>query len=302
MNLHQLFLVNNQCYETGETINVKGLCWHSTGAVNPMIKRYVGPDDGILGYNKYGNHWNQHISPKKCVHGFVGIVQDGSIATYQTLPWNMRGWHAGYGANGSLNDTHIGIEICEGTTDDYEYFNRAYVEAVEVSVYLCKKFGFGAESITTHCEGHDAGLASNHSDVNSYFRHFGKSIENLRRDVAAILKGNIENMYKVVIENFATKEDAQKFLDIAKTISTNGKIVGDTEPVETPETVTLKVGDAVKMVGNNYAGGEKVPTWVKNSKLYIRQLEQNGKVALVSTEPVTKVYTGRVFTADLVKY
>ena len=31
------------------------------------------------------------------------------MATYQTLPWDHRGWHAG----GSANNTHIGFEICE---------------------------------------------------------------------------------------------------------------------------------------------------------------------------------------------
>lgn len=32
----------------------------------------------------------------------AGAHKDGSIATYQTLPWNHRGWHAG----GKANDTH----------------------------------------------------------------------------------------------------------------------------------------------------------------------------------------------------
>ena len=44
-----------------------------------------------------------------CVHAFIGKLADSSIATYQTLPWNYRGWHAG----GKANDTHIGFEICE---------------------------------------------------------------------------------------------------------------------------------------------------------------------------------------------
>ena len=94
---------------------------HSTGANNPNLKRYVGPDDGFLGKNLLGNHWNQpRPSGKKvCVHAFIGKLKDGSIATYQTLPWNMRGWHAG----GKANDTHIGFEICEDGLKDAVYFN-----------------------------------------------------------------------------------------------------------------------------------------------------------------------------------
>ena len=32
---------------------------HSTGANNPNLKRYACPNDGLLGENQYGNHWNQ---------------------------------------------------------------------------------------------------------------------------------------------------------------------------------------------------------------------------------------------------
>ena len=93
------------------------------------LRRYVGPDDGLLGVNQYNNHWNQDRPDGKqvCVHAFIGKLKDGSIATYQTLPWDHRGWHAG----GSANDTHIGFEICEDGLTDATYFNaeigRAHV-------------------------------------------------------------------------------------------------------------------------------------------------------------------------------
>ena len=59
MNLHKLILTNNACYKAGRTITPKGIMVHSTGANNPNLKRYVGPDDGLLGKNQYNNHWNQ---------------------------------------------------------------------------------------------------------------------------------------------------------------------------------------------------------------------------------------------------
>jgi len=116
----------------------EGIMVHSTGANNPYLRRYVGPDDGLLGVNQYNNHWNQDRPDGKqvCVHAFIGKLKDGSIATYQTLPWDHRGWHAG----GSANDTHIGFEICEDGLTDASYFNAVYKEAVELCVYLCKLY------------------------------------------------------------------------------------------------------------------------------------------------------------------
>ena len=116
MRLYKLFLTDsNDCYKAGKPLKVSGLMLHSTGAPNTNLSRYVGPDDGRLGKNPYGNHWNQPKPDGRsvCVHAFIGTLPDGSIATYQTLPWDMRGWHAG----GSANSTHIGVEICEDKLD-----------------------------------------------------------------------------------------------------------------------------------------------------------------------------------------
>jgi N-acetylmuramoyl-L-alanine amidase len=67
---------------------------HSTGANNPYLRRYVQPDDGELGKNRYDNDWNRPGLPV-CVHAFLGKKAGGGIAVYQTLPWEMRGWHCG---------------------------------------------------------------------------------------------------------------------------------------------------------------------------------------------------------------
>ena len=49
MNLKKLILTENECYKTGRKIKPKGIMVHSTGANNPYLRRYVGPDDGLLG-------------------------------------------------------------------------------------------------------------------------------------------------------------------------------------------------------------------------------------------------------------
>jgi N-acetylmuramoyl-L-alanine amidase len=174
MNLNKLIFTNNACYKAGRTITVKGLMLHSTGANNPTLRRYVGPDDGLLGKNQYNNHWNQTNPDGRqvCVHGFIGKLADGTIATYQTLPWNHRGWHGGSGAKGSVNDTHIGVEMCEDGLTDAAYFNAVYKEAAELFAHLCREFGLDPLKdgvIIGHYEGYQRGVASNHGDPKNWF-------------------------------------------------------------------------------------------------------------------------------------
>lgn len=183
MNLHKLILTKNNCYKANRYITPKGIMVHSTGANNPYLKRYVGPDDGLLGVNKYNNHWNMS-GVGACVHAFIGKLQDGSIATYQTLPWNMRGWHGG----GKSNNTHISFEICEDGLNDREYFNKVYKEAVELCVYLCKMYNLTEKDIICHSEGYKKGIASNHSDVMHWFPKHHKSMDTFRSDVKKMLE------------------------------------------------------------------------------------------------------------------
>lgn len=191
MNLHKLIFTKNACYKAGRKITPKGIMVHSTGANNPNLKRYVGPDDGLLGKNQYGNHWNQDKPDGRevCPHAFIGKLADGSIATYQVLPWDHRGWHCGSGSKGSGNDTHISFEICEDDLTDADYFSAVYQEAVELCAYLCKEYGLTAEDVICHSEGFVRGIASNHGDVLHWFPKHGKNMDDFRADVKKALTG-----------------------------------------------------------------------------------------------------------------
>lgn len=165
---------------------------HSTGANNPNLRRYVGPDDGLLGKNQYNNHWNQDNPGGRqvCVHAFIGKLADVSIATYQTLPWNHRGWHCASGSKGSGNDTHISFEICEDALIDAAYFNAVYKEATELCAFLCKEYKLDPALdgvIIGHFEGHKHGIASNHADPGHWFPKHGKSMDTFRSDVQKLL-------------------------------------------------------------------------------------------------------------------
>lgn len=189
MNLHKQLLTKNECYTRGVSITPIGVMVHSTGANNPNLKRYVQPDDGLLGTNNAGNHFNQFRpgGRKVCVHAFVGKLADGTIATYQTLPWAMRGWHSGTGSKGSANNMgYIGFEICEDGLTDPAYFKKVYREAVELTAYLCKLYKLDPTKdgvVICHSEGHTRGIASNHEDVMHWFPKHGKSMDTFRADV-----------------------------------------------------------------------------------------------------------------------
>lgn len=194
MNLRKQLLTNNDCYLRGRTIRPRGVMVHSTGANNPNLRRYVAPNDGLLGEPSL-RHWNQS-GVGACVHAMIGKLADGSVATYQTLPWTMRGWHCGTGTSGiSANNTHISFEICEDGLTDASYFQAVYREAVELTAYLCKEYGLDPLAdgvVICHAEGYKLGIASNHADVLHWFPKFGKSMDDFRADVAREMKGENE--------------------------------------------------------------------------------------------------------------
>lgn len=186
MDITQYYQTENPCYKAGRTIKPSGIVVHSTGANNSYIKRYVGPDDGILGKNKYNNHWNKSTA-NKCVHAFIGKVDDGSVKVYQTLPWNYRCWGVGSGKKGSYNSSHIQFEICEDGLTNEDYYNKAFNLAKELCAFLCEKYGISTDNIVGHYEAAAAGYGSNHGDPRNWQKKFGGSMDQFRADVKAML-------------------------------------------------------------------------------------------------------------------
>ena len=181
MRLQKALLTHNDCYLRDRTIRPRGVMVHSTGANNPWLRRYLAPDDGRLG-TPSPRHWNQG-GVGACVHAMIGKAADGSVCTYQTLPWTMRGWHCG----GAGNDTHISFEICEDKLADRAYFQATYQAAVELTAYLCKRFSLDPLAdgvVLCHAEGHRRGIASNHADVLHWWKKFGVDMDDFRADVA----------------------------------------------------------------------------------------------------------------------
>lgn len=185
----QYYQTENPCYKAGKRITPSGIVVHSTGANNPYIKRYVGPDDGILGVNKYGNHWNKS-SATKCVHAFIGKVADGSLMVYQTLPWDYLCWGVGSGKNGSYNASHIQFEICEDGKTNEAYYREAFALAARLCAYLCQQYGIKTQNVVGHYEAAAAGYGSNHGDPRNWQKVFGGSMDAFRAEVAALIGGD----------------------------------------------------------------------------------------------------------------
>lgn len=220
MRLFKQLLTNNNCYTASVTFTPKGIMWHSTGANNPNLRRYVQPDDGRLGLNNNNNHWNlpKPDGVEKCVHAFIGKDKNGAVATYQTLPWTARGWHAGKAAG---NDTYIGFEICEDSLVDVTYFNAVYKEACELTAFLCKMFNLDPMKdgvVICHSEGHKRGVASNHGDVMHWFSKHGKTMVDVRKDVKALMgnSGPASSdvpLYRVQCGSFKLIGNAKKMVE-----------------------------------------------------------------------------------------
>ena len=203
-------MTQSTCYKGTRKFTPKGVLWHSTGANNPNLKRYVQPDDNAadkaewlakLGKNQYGNDWN-HKEVQAGLNFWIGKLADGTVAAVQTMPWDYRPWGCGSGSKGSCNNTHIQFEICEDDLNDASYFNEIYKEACEMTAYLCKMFGIDPKGTTVcndvtvptiidHAGSHSLGLGSNHADIQHWFKRYGKTLDSVRNDVESILASDI---------------------------------------------------------------------------------------------------------------
>ena len=199
-------MTQSTCYKGTQKMQVKGVLWHSTGANNPNLKRYVQPDDNakdkdalikLIGKNTYGNDWN-HTSVQAGLNAWIGKLSDGTVAAVQTMPWDYRPWGCGSGSKGSCNTGWIQFEICEDGLNDKVYFDKAYKEACELTAYLCRMYGIDPKgsvkyngvtvpTILCHADSYKLGLGSNHGDVLHWFPKFGKSMDTVRVDVAALM-------------------------------------------------------------------------------------------------------------------
>ena len=317
---------NSTCYKGTRTMTVLGVLWHSTGANNPWLKRYIQPSSNdanysklmeLLGKNQYGNDWN-HIEREAGLNCWIGKLADGTVTTVQTMPWNYRPWGCGSGSKGSCNSGWIQFEICEDALTDKAYFDKVYKEGVEITAYLCKMYNLNPKGTVTvngvkvpvildHQTSYQLGMGGNHGDVQHWFKKYGKTLDDVRNDVAKLLDADSgsttttpttpapstptekKTLYRVrkSWSDAASQKGAYSVLENAKkccdqagsgyyVFDEDGKIVyPKTTTSTTPTTPSvpdnLKAGDEIKLVaGATYVDGKAIPSWVFKSKLYCR--------------------------------
>ena len=231
MEIIKHYLTKNRCYKKGAKMTPKGIVVHSTGCNNKNVTRYV--DMPSLG-DVSSNHWNTSSeNMSKCVHAFIGWSSvKRKVVIVNTLPYSMKCWGCASGKNGSYNNSHIQFEICEDAakTSDPSYFKEAYKSAVGYCAYLCKQYKLPVSSIVSHKEAHAKGYASNHGDADSYFKIFGKTMDQFRKDVDATLKtGNVSKTNTIVKTNTPVKTYKVKvtadILRVRKEANSTSKIV-----------------------------------------------------------------------------
>ena len=207
MEITKYYLTKNDCYRAGVSFKPRGIIVHSTGANNPNLRRYIGPDDGVLGVNTNGNHWNQS-GVDKCVHAFIGKDKFGKVRIYQTLPWDMRGWHAGTRIG---NDGYIGFEICEDALYDLAYLKECFDLAVGLCAYLASEMSIDVKNIIGHYEAAKLGVASNHADPAHWFGRWGLSMDLLRARVTEKLKEGEDEVDQTPVYINGLKYDAHVY-------------------------------------------------------------------------------------------
>ena len=199
-------MTHSTCYQQTNKMQVKGILWHSTGANNKTLKRYVQPSKedpkysyliNLIGKNINKNDWN-NTPIQAGLNAWIGTLADGTVASIQTMPWDYKPWGCGSGNKGSCNNGWIQFEICEDNLADEMYFNTVYKEACELTAYLCKLYNInpfgninGIPTILCHQDSYKLGLGTNHSDIYHWFNRYKKTMDNVRQDVANLL-GNYQ--------------------------------------------------------------------------------------------------------------
>lgn len=189
----------NGAYTCGRTIVPNGAVNHSVGCAQP------NPDVFFKNMNKASAGWG--------VNAIIGGFHQGEGKIILCLRFDKntkrcsRNWGVGSGKKGSWNNTRIQWEICEpaghtyagGTMIGYDvaknqpFFDRMWKLVVAWNVYCAKIFGYDPCMIGDHAESYKAGMGGNHGDVAHWWPKHGKTMDDLRAEVKAILDAETED-------------------------------------------------------------------------------------------------------------
>lgn len=233
----KILATKSDCYKAAQKMTPKGIVVHSTGANNPNLKRYVAPDDGVIGVNPYNNSFNEP-GQDVCPHAVIGKDKNGAVKTYQILPFDICCWGVGSGSKGSYNynPAYIQFEMCEDGLTDKTYCTAVYNKSVEFCAYVCKTYNISADNIVSHHEAGQRGYGSSHVDPDNWWSKHGYTMDGFRKAVKSKMTTSLPILDKTgykkgdsTIGSLALKE----LLILAKTLGINkygmdeNKTIGD---------------------------------------------------------------------------
>ncbi len=293
MEIRKCILTKNDCYKAAKPITPKGIVVHSTGANNPYLKRYIQPDDGVLGKNENNNHWNRS-GVEKCVHAFIGKDINGVVRCYQTLPLDIACWGVGKGSKGSYNysPAYLQFEICEDNLTNQDYFTKVFKTAIELCAFWCQEYNLSVDNIVSHNEANKRGYGSNHADCDHWLKKFGKDMNWFRAEVKAALNKDVytvkkgDSLWKIAQEQLG---DGSRYKEIKTLNNLKSDTIRVGQVLKMPSKSTqqtISKGSTVKLKsGAKTYTGKKLASFVYNRTHKVKEI--NGDRVVITYLGIT---------------
>lgn len=151
---------------------------------------------GATAENEY-NFFNS-ADRNASAHGFVDWKE-----YIQTIPYDEVAWHAGYTANYQ----YIGIEMCHATNK--ADFEKVWNNTIEIVVEIMNRYGFSVNDVTTHDEVSRRWGETDHTDPTGYFKKFGKTFDDFKRDLDARINGGLTMTQYEELKNIISKQEKE---------------------------------------------------------------------------------------------
>lgn len=225
IEIREQIAANSPCNKTGAEITVKGSMLHSVGCPQPKPEVFAK---------------NWETSTAACVHAVTGfdpyVIQ--CLPLYPERKKARRGWHGASGKNGSVNNTHLSLEMTEPATIKYvggatwielgdgsntkRHVLATYANAVQVFAKWCSDFGLNPLEdgvIISHHEGNQRGIASNHGDVEHIWDKFGLTMDQFRKDVKKAMGGQaVDTVPSTPVDNSSDDTSSQSINPLSGTV------------------------------------------------------------------------------------
>ena len=297
--MHKLRIITclateSACYKKGYKIHASGIPQgvqvHSSGTVNPNLKRWINPSASdpnkqalINLIGKAGaNHWNKSTNTSKMANAWIGKLADGSPGVVQCTPWDFKTWLSGSGGKGNANNLgYIGFEIAEDNEKNTKYLESVLNLAILLTAYWVAKYKIPIEKVQDHRELAALGLASGHADIRHLKRN-GWVYKDDGRDIMVIFR---EHVQKTIQEGLIVE-----YFDGVKVTSTeyiNADVQEEPKPIEPekpelPETLKEEYYVLVNSKGLNQrelpdAGSKSFGQWKTPQMLLISETTPDKK-------------------------